>query len=144
MQVKPIRTEDDYDEALREITRLFAAEPGTDEFDRLDVLTTLVEAYEAKHYPMPPPDPIAAIEYEMEKRGLARKDLTRFIGPSGRVSEVLAGKRPLSMSMVRSLRDGLGISADILVQRRVASPVAGGARKLRKGARTRDASPDYS
>jgi HTH-type transcriptional regulator/antitoxin HigA len=115
MQVKPIRTEAAYDEALREISCLFAAEQGSEEYDLLDVLTTLVQAYEANHHPVPPPDPISAIEYEAEKRGLSRRDLERYIGPSGRVSEVLSGRRALSMSMVRRLRAGLGISADVLV-----------------------------
>jgi HTH-type transcriptional regulator / antitoxin HigA len=115
MEVKPIRTEDDYDQALTEISQLFSAEQGSDDYDRLDVLTTLVEAYEAQHHPIFPPDPISAIEYEAEKRGLSRAELSRFIGPSGRVSEVLNRRRPLSMTMVRKLRDGLGISADVLV-----------------------------
>jgi HTH-type transcriptional regulator / antitoxin HigA len=115
MNIKPIRNEKDYDEALDEISHIFSAEPGTEHYDHLDVLITLVVAYEAVHYPVPPPDPIAAIEYEAEKRGLTRKDLEKFIGPSGRVSEVLGGQRPLTMSMVRRLQTGLGISADLLV-----------------------------
>ncbi|HEY3328403.1 MAG TPA: helix-turn-helix domain-containing protein [Capsulimonadaceae bacterium] len=115
MEIRPIRTENDYEHALSEIARLFNAKEGTEDFDRLDLLTTLVEVYETKHHPILPPDPVAAIEYEAEKRGLSRRDLERYIGPSGRVSEVMNGSRPLSMTMVRKLRSGLGISADVLV-----------------------------
>ena len=115
MQIKPIRSENDYEEALGEITRLFAAQQGTEDFDRLEVLTTLVEAYELHHFPIAPPEPIAAIEYEAEKRGLSRKDLEKYIGTSGRVSEVMNRKRPLSITMIRNLRRGLGIPADVLI-----------------------------
>jgi HTH-type transcriptional regulator/antitoxin HigA len=115
MQVKPIRNEQDYEEALAEITMLFPAEEGTEEFDKLDVLTTLVDAYESRFHPILPPDPVSAIEYEAEKRGLTRKDLEQYIGGSGRVSEVLNRKRPLTITMIRNLRRGLGIPADILI-----------------------------
>ncbi len=115
MQIRPIKSESDYDAALDEISRLFASEAGTDDHDRLDVLTTLVNAYESKQHPILPPDPIAAIEYEAAKRGLSRKELTKVIGPSGRVSEVLGKRRPLSIKMIRNLHDVLGISADVLI-----------------------------
>jgi HTH-type transcriptional regulator/antitoxin HigA len=121
MHIKPIKSEADYEEALKEISRLFAAQAGTGEHDSLDVLTTLVEDYEAKQHPVYPPDPIAAIEYEAEKRGLTRKQLAAVIGPSGRVSEVLNKRRPLSINMVRNLRNAFGISADILIN---AYPIA--------------------
>jgi HTH-type transcriptional regulator/antitoxin HigA len=115
MRIKPIKSEGDYEEALEEISGLFAAPAGTDDHDRLDVLSTLVEAYEAKQHPILPPDPIAAIEYEAEKRGLSRKELTKLIGPSGRVSEVLSKRRPLSITQIRKLHDTLGIPADVLI-----------------------------
>ena len=116
MKIKPIRTETDYEAALKEIERLFHAKPGTDEADRLEVLTTLTEAYEEKHYTIPLPDPIEAVLYHMESRGLSRRDLERFIGSRARVSEVLNRKRPLTMEMIRNLHSGLGISAEVLIQ----------------------------
>jgi HTH-type transcriptional regulator/antitoxin HigA len=116
MKIKPIRTEADYEAALKEIERLFDAKPGTMEADRLDVLTTLTEAYEEKHYTIPLPDPIEAILYYMESRGLSRRDIEPFIGSRARVSEVLNRKRPLTMEMIRNLHDGLGISAEVLIQ----------------------------
>jgi len=116
MEIKPIRTKADYRAALAEIERLFDAAPGTPDGDRLDVLTTLVEAYEARHEPIPPPDPIEAILYHMESRGLSRADLEPYVGSRARVAEVLNRKRPLSIEMIRKLSAGLGISADVLVQ----------------------------
>jgi HTH-type transcriptional regulator/antitoxin HigA len=116
MTIKPIRTEADYEEALAQIAQLFNSSEGTEEYDRLDLLTTLVEAYEAKHYPIDAPDPITAIEYEAEKRGLSRKDLARYIGSSGRVSEVMSKRRKLSLAMMRRLHDELGISGDVLLK----------------------------
>lgn len=115
MEIRPIKTEEDYDAALVEIERLFAAVPGTAEADRLDVLTTLVQAYEAKHHPIGPPDPISAIEYEMEKRGLTRQDLETVIGPSERVNEVLNRQRPLTMAMIRRLHTAYRLSPDVLI-----------------------------
>ena len=115
MIIKPIKNKLDYEEAVAEIERLFDIEKSADEYDRLDVLATLVEAYESKHYPIGPPDPIAAIEYEMEKRGLSRRDLEPLIGPSGRVSEVLNRQRPLTVSMIRKLHTHWGIPGDILL-----------------------------
>lgn len=115
MEIRPIRTGADYEEALAEIERLFSAPPNTPEGDRLDVLTTLVEAYEAQHYPIPEPDPVEAIKYFMESRGLTRTDLEPYIGSRARVAEVLNRKRPLSLNMIRRLHSGLGIPAEVLV-----------------------------
>ena len=116
MEIKPIRTEADYEAALAEVERLWGAEPGTPDGDRFEVLFTLVEAYEEKHYPILPPDPVEAIKYYMDSRGLDRRDLEQYIGPSGRVSEVLSRKRPLTLAMIRKLNAGLGIPAEILIQ----------------------------
>jgi HTH-type transcriptional regulator/antitoxin HigA len=116
MRIKPIRTEADYEIALKEIERLYNGTPGSAEADRLEVLTTLLEAYEEKHYSIPLPDPIEAIIYHMESRGLSRRDLEPFIGSRARVSEVLNRRRALSMEMIRNLHDGLGISAEVLIQ----------------------------
>ena len=115
-ELKPIRTEADYDAAMVEIEALWGAKSGTSKGDRLDVLATLVEAYEAKQYPMDPPDPIEAIRFRMEQQGLTRKDLEPMIGTRNRIAEVLNRKRSLSIEMIRRLHDGLGISADILIQ----------------------------
>jgi HTH-type transcriptional regulator / antitoxin HigA len=116
MELRPIRTEADYEAALAEIECLFDAAPATPEGDRLDVMVTLVEAYEAQHYPIPEPDPVEAIKYTMESRGLSRSDLEPYIGSRARVAEVLNRKRPLSLNMIRRLYAGLGIPADVLVQ----------------------------
>ena len=116
MEIKPIKTETDYQAALKEIERLFTAVPDTPEGDRLEVLTTLVEAYEEQHYRIPLPDPIEAILHHMESRGLTRCDLEPFIGSRARVSEVLNRKRPLTMAMIRNLSKGLRISAEVLIQ----------------------------
>lgn len=116
MEIRPIKTEADYQAALEEIEHLFNVAPDTPEGDRLEVLTTLVEAYEDKHYSIPLPDPIEAILYYMESRGLSRRDLESYIGSRARVSEVLNRKRSLTIKMIRSLHTGLGIPADILIQ----------------------------
>jgi len=116
MDIKPIKTESDYEAALAEIERLMGAELNTPEGDKLDVLTTLVETYEEKLYPINPPDPIEAIIHEMESQGLTRKDLERYFGSRARVSEVLNRKRSLSLQMIRNLQEGLGISAEILIR----------------------------
>ncbi len=117
MDIKPIKTEADHEAALAEIERLMDLDPEMDtpEGDRLDVVATLVEAYEAKHFLIDAPDPIAAIEFCMEQRGLTRRDLEPMIGGRGRVSEVLSGKRALSLSMIRKLHKGLGIPAEVLL-----------------------------
>jgi HTH-type transcriptional regulator/antitoxin HigA len=116
MEIRPIRTKADYRAALKEAERLWDAEPGTLAGDRVEVLVTLIEAYEAKHYPIAAPDPIAAIEFMLEQKGLKRRDLEPAIGSRGRVSEVLNRKRPLTLPMVRALSKLLQIPPDILVQ----------------------------
>jgi HTH-type transcriptional regulator / antitoxin HigA len=116
MNIKPIKTKADYRAALAEIERLFDAKRGTPEGDRLDVLTTLVEAYEARHQPVPPPDPIEAILYNMDSRGLTRIDLEPYLGSRARVAEVLNRKRALSIEMIRRLQAGLGIPSEVLIQ----------------------------
>ena len=116
MDIRPLRTEEDYETALGEIENLWGAPYGSREGDRLEVLVTLVEAYEQQHYPIDPPDPIEAILHQMESQGLNRRDLEPMLGSRGRVSEILNRKRPLSIEMIRSLHTSLGISADVLVQ----------------------------
>lgn len=116
MTLRPLKTEVDYKEALAEIESVFNAEANTPEADRLDVLAMLVEAYEEEHYPIPAPDPVAALEYYMDSRGLTRRDLEPYLGSRARVAEVLNRKRGLSIEMIRRLHQGLGISADILIQ----------------------------
>ena len=116
MQIKPIKTEKDYNNALKEIERLFDSKPGTAEGDHLEVLSILVEAYEDEHYPIPAPDRVEAINYFMESRGLTRIDIEPYIGSRARVSEILNRKRPLTLTMIQRLHTGLGIPAEILVQ----------------------------
>jgi len=116
MEIKPIKTKRDYRRVLNEIERLMHAKRDTPEGDRLDVLVALVEAWEAKHYPLDLPDPIAAIKYHMEQRGLGPLDLVPFIGGRNRVYEVLAGKRRLTLKMIWRLHDGLGIPAESLIK----------------------------
>jgi HTH-type transcriptional regulator / antitoxin HigA len=116
LEVQPIRTESDYEAVLADSGRLFDAAPNTPESDRLDALTTLVEAYEAHHYPIAEPYPVEAIKYYMESRGLSRADLEPYIGGRARVAEVLNRKRALSLNMVRRLYAGLGIPAEVLVR----------------------------
>ncbi|HUO00795.1 MAG TPA: helix-turn-helix domain-containing protein [Bradyrhizobium sp.] len=115
-ELKPIRTKADYKKALREVERLWGAKSGTPEGDRLDVLATLIDAFEAEHYPMEPPDPVEAIKFRMEQQGLSRKDLEPLIGTRTRVAEVLNRKRGLSIGMIRRLHDRLGISAEVLIR----------------------------
>ena len=114
--LKPIRNEADYDAALDEVGRLWGAKSGTPDGDRLDVLATLIDAYEARHHPIDPPDPVEAIRFRMEQQGLTRKDLEPMIGPRNRVADVLNRKRGLSIDMIRQLHDGLGISAEVLIR----------------------------
>lgn len=116
MEIRPIKTEHDYDAALAEVEALWGAEPDTAEGDKLDVLTTLVEAYAARHHPIAPPDPIEAILFRLEQAGLDRKDLEPYIGHSGRVSEILNRKRPLTLEMIRKLWKGLHIPLESLIQ----------------------------
>jgi HTH-type transcriptional regulator/antitoxin HigA len=114
--VRPIRTEADYQAAIDEVDGLMMARAGTAEGDRLDVLSTLIEAYEAEHHGIDAPDPVALIEFVMEQRGLDRADVGKFIGARGRVSEVLSKKRALSLPMIRKLHGGLGLPASVLVR----------------------------
>jgi HTH-type transcriptional regulator/antitoxin HigA len=114
--VKPIRTEADYDAAMEEVAALWGVASGTREGDRLDVLATLIDAYEAKHHAMDAPDPIEAIKFRMEQQGMTRKDLEDIIGTRTRIAEVLNRKRSLSIGMIRRLHDRLGISAEVLIR----------------------------
>lgn len=116
MNLRPIRTEEDYQEALREIEVLFDAAPNTPEYDRLDVLSTLVESYERANFHINAPDPIEALQYYMDTRGWSRRDLEPCLGSRARVSEVLSRKRSLSLEMIRQLHQQLGIPAEILIQ----------------------------
>ncbi len=127
MDIKPVRTSKDHRSALAEVERLWEAKPGTPEHDRLEVLVTLIEAYEGKHHPIPPPDPVEAILFRMDQLDLDRKDLETLIGSRARVSEVLSGRRSLSLGMIRRLHARLGIPAEVLI-----------------GERTHRASPDRS
>lgn len=116
LELRPIRTEADYRAALDEIERLFDAPPNTPECDLLEVLTTLVEAYEQQHYPIEPPDPVEAILYYLESRGLSGQDLESIIGSNGEVNEVLNRQQALTLEMIRRLHSSLGISASVLIQ----------------------------
>ena len=116
MDIKPIKTEADYRETLAIIDSLMMAEADTPEGDKLDILVTLVQAYEAKHYPLDLPDPVAAIKFQMEQKGLKVKDLEPMIGKSNRVYEILNGKRSLTLKMIWKLHQELGIPAEILIK----------------------------
>ncbi|MHB1208056.1 MAG: helix-turn-helix domain-containing protein [Rhodospirillaceae bacterium] len=115
-ELKPIRTKADSKNTMAEVERLWGAKSGTAQGDRLDVLVTLIEAYEVKHFPMDPPDPIEAIQFRMEQQGLNCKDLEPLIGTRARVAEVMNRKRSLSIDMIRRLHEQLGISAEVLIR----------------------------
>jgi HTH-type transcriptional regulator/antitoxin HigA len=117
MDIQPIRTESDCKAALRQISTLMESdpEPGTPDGDRLDILATLVQVYEARHFPIGAPDPVEAIKFRMEQSGLTVKDLEPIIGRSNRVYEVLNHKRPLTLAMIRRLHRSLGIPAEVLI-----------------------------
>lgn len=117
MNIQPIHTEADYKSALKEVSALMDTDPelGTPDGDRLDILATLVQAYEAKHFPVAAPDAIEAIKFRMEQSGLSVKDLEPIIGKSNRVYEILNRKRPLTLAMIRRLHHSLGIPAEILI-----------------------------
>src|SRR5579863_3384644 len=142
MAIKPIKDEADYERALRRVEDLLASREGSAEADELDVLTTLIEAYERVHYPVDLPSPIEAIKFRLEQQGKDSKSLIGVIGQRTRVYEVMQGKRPLSLNMIRNLHKKLGIPADVLIQpsrrprraaaRRKAAQVVGG--RLRKSA----------
>ena len=118
MNINPIRTKADYKAMLAIVSKLVDRDPaaGTPDGDRLDVLTTLIEAYEATHYPIASPDPIDLLRHVMESRGLTRKDMEPYIGSRARVSEVLNRARPLTLAMIRRLSDALNLPADVLVK----------------------------
>ena len=124
MNIHPIRTEDDYKAALREVSALVDADPAPDtpDSERLDVLATLVQAWEARHFPIGAPDPVEAIKFRMEQRGLSPKDLEGVIGKSNRVYEVLGRKRPLTLAMIRRLHRALDIPAEVLIAEPAAAP----------------------
>ena len=115
MTIKPIRNDDDLKKVFRRLETVFHAEEGTAQADERDVLVTLVEAYENKHYDLGPADPVEAIKFRMEQEGLTARDLEPYIGPSGRVSEVLNRKRPLSLRMIKRLHHGLNIPYESLL-----------------------------
>jgi HTH-type transcriptional regulator/antitoxin HigA len=115
-EVKPIRSAADHKVALAEVKRLWGSKLGTREGDRLDVLATLIDAYEAEQHPIDPPDPVEAIKFRMEQQGLTRRDLEDIIGTRTRIAEVLNRKRALSIAMIRRLHERLGISAEVLIR----------------------------
>jgi HTH-type transcriptional regulator/antitoxin HigA len=116
MRIIPIKTEADYQQALAEIEQLFDSDTNTPEGDRLEVLTTLVEAYESVHHSVPPPDPIEAIQYYLESRGLSQRDLESIIGSESEAVDILNRRRPLTIEIIRRLHSSLGIPAEILIQ----------------------------
>lgn len=116
MHLKPIRTEAEHAEALADIERLWDAQEGSSEADHLEVLVVLVEAYEKTHHTIDMPDPVSFLEYVMDSRGLTRKDLEPYLGPRGRVADILTRTRPLSIGMIRRLVEGLELPADVLIQ----------------------------
>lgn len=126
MEVRAIRTDADYRAALREVSALIDLDPDREspEGERLEVIGTLVQAYEAEHYPVDPPDPIEAIRFRMEQSGMGVRDLVPYIGPLNRVYEVLARKRPLTLHMIRRLNKGMGIPADVLIGQEQNEPLA--------------------
>lgn len=115
MDIRPVNSEESYDAALARVRELWNAEKNTPEGDELDILVTLMVAYDADHHPIPPPTPVEAIKFRMEQMGLTKSDLAKYLGSRSRVSEVLSGKRKLSLSMVKSLYKGLGIPAESLL-----------------------------
>jgi HTH-type transcriptional regulator / antitoxin HigA len=116
MEIKPIKNERDHRRVLKEIERLMDAKAKTSAGDRLDVLATLAEAWEEKHHPIDMPDPVEAIQFAMQQRGLTRRDLEAYIGSRARVAEILNHKRSLTLAMIRKLHTGLGIPAEVLIR----------------------------
>ena len=115
MEIKPIKSESDYQDSIKRIENLWGARKDTPEGDELDILCTIVESYEMTHYPIAPPDPIDAIKFRMEQMGLTKTDMAKYLGSQSRVSEILGGKRKLTLKMVKSLYKGLKIPAEILL-----------------------------
>ena len=116
MNIKPIHSEADYQSALVDIEALWDAADGSEAAEKLEVLSLLVETYEKKHFPIEAPDPVDFLQYIMETRGLTRKDMEPYIGPRGRVSDILNRVRPMSLDMIRRLSVGLGLPATVLIQ----------------------------
>ena len=116
MELRPIKTESDYQNALTEIERLFEIEPNSPELDRLDILTTLVSAYEQQHHPIDAPDAISAIEYYLEARGLSERDLAASIGDTEQVRAILNRQQPLNLDAIRRLNQDFGIPAEVLIK----------------------------
>ena len=116
MRIQPIRTDADHQRALAEVERLWEAKPGTPAGDRLEVLSMLIDAYEERHEPIAPADPIDAILFRMDQLGLSRKELEPYLGSRARVSEVLHRRRPLTLAMIRRLNEGLRIPASVLIR----------------------------
>lgn len=115
MKIKPIKTEQDYFDALQRIEELWGAKKDTPEGDELDLLTTILESYEIKHYPIAPPDPIDAIKFRMDQMGMTNADMVQYLGSQSRVSEVLNRKRKLTLVMIKALYKGLKIPAEVLL-----------------------------
>jgi HTH-type transcriptional regulator/antitoxin HigA len=115
MEIRPIKTKEDYNSAIKRIEELWGAKKDTPKGDELDLLVTLVESYEMKHYPIAPPDPIDAIKFRMEQMGMTKDDMVKYLGSQSRVSEILNRKRNLTLKMVKSLYKGLKIPAEILL-----------------------------
>jgi HTH-type transcriptional regulator / antitoxin HigA len=115
MEIRPIKTEQDYNTSIRRIEVLWGAKKDTPQGDELDLLVTIVESYEMKHYPIAPPDPVDAIKFRMEQMDMTKADLVQYIGSQSRVSEILNGKRKLTLGMIKSLYKGLRIPADVLL-----------------------------
>jgi HTH-type transcriptional regulator/antitoxin HigA len=115
MEIRPIKTEQDYNTSIFRIEVLWGAKKDTPQGDELDLLVTLVESYEMKHYPIAPPDPVDAIKFRMEQMNMTKADLVQYIGSQSRVSEILNGRRKLTLGMIKSLYKGLRIPADILL-----------------------------
>jgi HTH-type transcriptional regulator / antitoxin HigA len=116
MNLKPIRTKRDYRARLTEVEKLWNAPAKSAQGDRLELLLMMVEHYEREHFPIPDPDPITFLSHVMENRGLTRKDLERYLGPRGRVSDILNRTRPLTLEMIRRLADGLQLPVEVLIQ----------------------------
>ena len=115
MEIRPIKTDTDYNESIKRIDDLWGSKKDTPQGDELDLLVTLVESYEMKHYPIAPPDPIEAIKFRMEQMGMTKTDLAKYLGSQSRVSEILGRKRQLTLKMIKSLYKGLKIPAEILL-----------------------------
>ena len=115
MEIKPIKTEKDYNGAIQRIEQLWGAKKNSPDGDEFDLLCTIVEAYEIKHFPILPPDPIDAIVFRMEQMNMTKSDMAKYLGSQSRVSEILTRKRQLTLKMVKSLYKGLKIPAEILL-----------------------------